>query len=256
VCIGGTLVLTVGASATTDAQYQWLVNGVEIPAATTNRLEIADFTAGRAGSYACRVSTSCGTATSDVAVIGTRPTTEITQQPPASIDVVIGQPLVISVTASGAGTVQYQWVKDGADIASAVAPTYSRAAAATDDAGRYWCRVTSECGTITSDTTTVTTRPVVSVDEEVMAGGIVVSTVRPQPASTTAAFTVSLPTRADVRVVLIDMAGRVIATFMDQSVEAGVTHVDLDISNIATGSYALVTIVGDARMVSNMTIVK
>jgi hypothetical protein len=56
-----------------------------------------------------------------------------------------------SVTASGSGTLSYQWTRDGADIAGATAETYTFAAGNSDDGKEFKCRVTDANGTTVSN---------------------------------------------------------------------------------------------------------
>lgn len=78
----------------------------------------------------------------------------ITQQP-TNQTVNEGGTLTLSVVASNA--TGYQWKKDGEDISSATAATYTKQSVAPADAGSYTCVVSGEGGTsVTSDAATVT----------------------------------------------------------------------------------------------------
>ncbi|MEP6504326.1 MAG: DUF3500 domain-containing protein [Betaproteobacteria bacterium] len=79
----------------------------------------------------------------------------ITTQP-ASATVSTGSAATLSMTASGSGTLTYQWYKDSSAISGATSSTYSIASAATSDAGSYYVTVANSGGTTTSSTATLT----------------------------------------------------------------------------------------------------
>jgi hypothetical protein len=256
-CEGQTLTLTVGATAQGTIEYQWLKDGVAIGGATNSNYIVPNFTAARAGTYTCRVSTACGTVLSNAASVTAKAATTITAQPPATLDVQIGSALTINLTATGAGTLQYQWYKDGTELTGEVAPTYTKTSAEASDAGQYWCRVRSECGDLMSDTTTVTTRPVVSsVNDEILPGGCIVRGMVPNPASSmsTIAITVPAPVRATIHVT--DVTGKTVATLVDADVMPGMHEFMLDASGLSNGTYLVTTILGNERTSQTISIVK
>ncbi|MCS7177094.1 MAG: immunoglobulin domain-containing protein, partial [Candidatus Kapabacteria bacterium] len=73
----------------------------------------------------------------------------IVQDVPATVQVAIGQPLVLQIQASGDG-LEYQWYKDGQAIAGARGARYEKAAAEQGDAGVYWCVVRNGCDSVRS----------------------------------------------------------------------------------------------------------
>jgi outer membrane protein assembly factor BamB/subtilisin family serine protease len=82
-------------------------------------------------------------------------TLAITAQP-SSQAVGIGSPFTLSVTASGFGTLAYQWNLNSAPISGAVSLTYSVASASAADGGSYTVTVTSGTSSVTSAAATVT----------------------------------------------------------------------------------------------------
>jgi glucose/arabinose dehydrogenase len=75
----------------------------------------------------------------------------ITNQP-QSITVAAGQPASFSVTASGSTPLNYQWLRNGADIAGATSPAYTIGATSSADNGALFrCRVTNNFGTALSN---------------------------------------------------------------------------------------------------------
>jgi len=98
-----------------------------------------------------------GTATATVPTISSQP---------VSLSVVVGATATFSVTASGTPAPTYQWQKNGTNIGSANAPSYTTPATVTGDNGAtYRCVVTNSAGSVTSTsaTLTVTVTPVVVV---------------------------------------------------------------------------------------------
>ena len=72
---------------------------------------------------------------------------------PASQSVVKGSTATFTVTATGGGTLVYQWKKNGADIAGATASSYTTPATSDEDIGDKWefsVVVSNSAGTITS----------------------------------------------------------------------------------------------------------
>ena len=68
----------------------------------------------------------------------------ITMQPASQI-VALGQPIALSVTASG-GALSYQWLKNDVVIPGATSNSYNVAAAALTHAGAYTCKATNSAG--------------------------------------------------------------------------------------------------------------
>lgn len=73
----------------------------------------------------------------------------------------VGQAVTFSVTATGPGTLSYQWYKNGTAINGATAASYTINSPTTNDATSYWVTVTDSFGTSTSTTFNLTvTQPV------------------------------------------------------------------------------------------------
>ena len=83
---------------------------------------------------------------------------------PTNQSVTIGQTANFAVTATGTGTLGYQWKKNGATISGATAASYTTPGAVTSDSGsQFTVVVTDSVGTVTSNaaTLTVTATPLV-----------------------------------------------------------------------------------------------
>jgi hypothetical protein len=68
----------------------------------------------------------------------------------------MGAPASFSVSASGTGTLSYQWRKNGSAISGATASSYTIASVAAGDAGNYDVVVTGACGLVTSSVAVLT----------------------------------------------------------------------------------------------------
>jgi glucose/arabinose dehydrogenase len=76
---------------------------------------------------------------------------------PSSLTVPVGQPATFTVSATGAGTLSYQWQRDGQNIAGATGPGYTLAPAALADSGaQFRATVTNASGSVTSNAATLT----------------------------------------------------------------------------------------------------
>ena len=90
-------------------------------------------------------------------VSGTPPS--ITTQP-VNKTVTVGQTATFSVTATGSATLDYQWQKNGVDIAGATSSTTTTPATVLGDSGSmYRCVVTNGAGSATSIAATLTVNP-------------------------------------------------------------------------------------------------
>ena len=79
----------------------------------------------------------------------------ITQQPISAISSCSGEATTIEVTASEAGA-SYQWNYNGSPISGAISSSFTIANTQAADAGNYTVDVTVDCGSVTSQATTVT----------------------------------------------------------------------------------------------------
>ena len=81
---------------------------------------------------------------------------------PSSQNIVQGQPITLSVSATGSGSITYQWEKDGQDITGATSQVFSLIAVKPWNVGSYRVRVTDADGTVSSNAASLslnTTQP-------------------------------------------------------------------------------------------------
>ena len=78
---------------------------------------------------------------------------------PLSQGVCIGSGLNLSVTATSATTMSYQWRKNGFNINGAVSATFNIGAVSNSDAGSYDVVISNTCGAVTSAAAVITVNP-------------------------------------------------------------------------------------------------
>ena len=154
---GQAATFAVSASGSGTLTYQWKKGGAAISGATSASYTTPATAASDSGShFSVTVTNSIGSATSNTATLTVNVPPVISSQP-ASQTVSVGQTATFSVTASGSGTLTYQWKKNGSAISGATAASYTTPAAATSDNGAsFTVTVTGNSGNVTSNAATLT----------------------------------------------------------------------------------------------------
>jgi hypothetical protein len=101
------------------------------------------------GTYDCVATNSCGSVTSNPALIRITTSPEITT-PPASQTIPIGSPVTFSVISPTTEPLTFQWLHDGVLINGATASSYTIQSVAQEDEGAYRCILSNLCGTLFS----------------------------------------------------------------------------------------------------------
>ena len=160
-CEGTNATFTVVAAGT-GLTYQWRKAGVAIPGATNPSYTITGITPANAGNYDVVITGTCGTVTSNTVTLTVNTAPVITTQP-VSTSACVGNSATFTVAATGTG-LTYQWRKGGAAIPGATGTSYTISSVAAGDAGNYSVVITGTCGTVTSNTVTLTvnTAPVIT----------------------------------------------------------------------------------------------
>jgi gliding motility-associated-like protein len=180
-CQGDEIIFTVYATGH-NLNYQWfrgttsLTNGGNIAGANTSQLKVSMVNPNPdAGTYTCVVTGTCGTITSEPAVLTVSNTTTLSGNPVlVNPNLCEGESTTITISASG-DNLLYQWKRNGQPIASGGNITgintnvLTISNAIVDNAGDYTCTVVGKCGSMhTSNiatlnvypTTTITSSPV------------------------------------------------------------------------------------------------
>ncbi|WP_432671819.1 choice-of-anchor L domain-containing protein [Flavobacterium sp. SM2513] len=151
ICINGTHTFTVVATGA-NLTYQWYKNGAGNPIATATNASytVANATAASAGNYTVVVTGSCGTpVTSSAATLIITQETLIATQPQPSTTVCVGQPISLSVAATGTG-LTYQWFLGTTSLIGETSTMLNIGSATTANAGTYSVVITNPCQTVTS----------------------------------------------------------------------------------------------------------
>ncbi|BDU71243.1 immunoglobulin domain-containing protein [Mesoterricola silvestris] len=154
------------ASGDPAPTYQWALNGVPIPGATSNAFTTAGTDSSMTGQvYTLTATNSLGSATSAGAALTVTGPPVITTQP-ASATVRLGDTGTFSVAAAGLGGLTYEWSRNGSTLEGVTGPTCSVPAVSPDlTGGSYTVKVTSPSGSATSNPAilTVAYGPVIAV---------------------------------------------------------------------------------------------
>jgi hypothetical protein len=160
---GRTATFSVTASGSPPLTYQWRRNGTAISGATSASYTTpATTTSDNDAQFTVTVTGSVGNVTSDPAtltVTAAAVTPSITTQP-ANHTVTAGQTATFGVTATGTGTLTFQWEKNGTAISGATSASYTTpATAATDNGALFTVTITDIAGNVTSNAAILTVGP-------------------------------------------------------------------------------------------------
>jgi len=238
VCAGQNASFTVNASGSGTLTYQWRRGASDLPGATAATLNLSNVSAADAGSYTVVVTGSCGAVTSNAATLTVNAATAITTHP-AALTVCAGQPATLSVTATGSGTLSYQWRKEGNNINGATNATFSIASTTVSDGGNYTVSVGGACGTVVSNAAALvvqtggscTPTSVSNVSEEITASLMLPSVVR-----NGSILRVHARRAMTINWLVTDAQGRVLRRFQQQ-LHAGQNDLQLALEGLSAGSY-------------------
>lgn len=175
-CLGGTATVSVSVQTNPAGQpieYQWYKNGTRLSntstysGVNTAMLTIMNTTTGDAGTYTvnCILSGTAAMVNSTPIVVTASGPPVITDNP-ANLSICTRNRIALGTKASGNGTLQYRWIKNGNSVAGQTRDSLKITSAVTGDAGKYRCIVSNECGVDTTDEVTIDIKQNVSMQTQ------------------------------------------------------------------------------------------
>jgi hypothetical protein len=146
---GSNTVLTVVAS-NAPFRFQWRFNGANIDGATNDTLALNNIQLAQTGDYSVTVLNGAGVAFSSTGRVTVVPPVTITVQPAAQQIVLTGTNVALAVTATGNGTLRYQWALSGLPIPGATNATFTFTNAQLINHGIYTVTVMDDYTSVTS----------------------------------------------------------------------------------------------------------
>ena len=138
--------ITLSGSVAGATSYAWRVNGVSlkngasgtgtVSGADTPNLSITGIRGSNSGIYELEASNEYGSAFSRAMILVPGPP-EIIEPPVAPAPLKVGQPLMLTVQASGPGPIVYEWFKDDRLIQRSARQSYQLPRALFSSAGKY-----------------------------------------------------------------------------------------------------------------------
>jgi hypothetical protein len=155
VLAGETATFFIEASGTGPLSYKWQKNDIDIDGALGASYTTPATVRGDSGSsFRCIVTNGSGNTPSNTAklIVNSTAAPMITRNPVDQI-IGVGQTATFKVSAIGAGTLAFQWKKNGGTINGAIDSSYTTAAATLSDSGaQYSCVVRNSLDSVTSST--------------------------------------------------------------------------------------------------------
>lgn len=178
VCEGTTATFTVNATGTGELAYQWIYNNSVVinnngtyTGANSNQLTVSSASKEHEGQYTCIITSSCNEVETYPVTLSVTTNTTITANP-LDQTVLVGNSASFNVAASGShNPLTYQWQKYNdatnsyEDVPGAESTTYIIGTVSIDDAGRYRCAVTGDCGVKYSNPALLTVNQPVSITD-------------------------------------------------------------------------------------------
>jgi Immunoglobulin domain/Galactose oxidase, central domain len=163
---GSAVAFAISATGSGVLTYQWTKNGSNLAGAKLATLVLNNVQAADGAAYACVVTNTlngnAASTTSTNAVLTVNVPPNITTQP-VNQSVSQGGTATFTITATGSGTLSYQWTKGGINLAGAASGILSLPNLQAADAASYACVVTNTLnGTTTSTLSKNATLTVIS----------------------------------------------------------------------------------------------
>lgn len=254
VCVGENATFTVGASGG-GLSYQWQRDGAPINGATNTTLTVSSARLIDAAQYSVFIRNNCGEVTTSNAILTVNSIPTISVQP-VGIRIGRGGQFTLSVTATGSGTVTYQWRKGATNIAGATNTTYTMTNLQPSDSSEYSCVVSNGCGSVTSASALVSVSSITGITDAEQYG-YSISSPTPNPMGEQGVIRYTAAKSGLIRLTLSDVSGRTVAVLLNQEVEAGEYELNLRASdfNLASGSYRITLTAPNGAVTSKTVII-
>ncbi|MBI3416172.1 MAG: VCBS repeat-containing protein [Verrucomicrobia bacterium] len=154
--LGATVVFRVETNLTGLANYQWRLNGAELPTKTNATLTVPGVTVANAGKYTVTVTLPNGDTVQSAAALLRPPVPPGIDTQPASVTVNPGESATFTVAASGTPPLTYQWSQNGIRLVGATNATLFIANTLPEDAADYTVEIRNLAGAVTSTPATLT----------------------------------------------------------------------------------------------------
>lgn len=162
---GSSATFNVVATGTEPLMYQWRKGGVNISGANSQSLTVSGVQAADLGFYDVLVSNIVGSVDSSSAELRMNIAPAITKQPVA-VEVNEGEPVTLSVEATGTAPLSYQWKKNGTVIRNATDASIRLASPLAADSGVYTVVVSNMAGTVISAEAVLKVYPPLQIIEQ------------------------------------------------------------------------------------------
>ncbi len=165
--VGTDALFFVSVTGTQPISYQWRFNGTNVIDGTSPNLGIDNVQTNNVGDYTVIATNIAGSITSTIATLTIWIPPAITSQPQSRTNIA-GTDASFNVTVAGTQPLNYQWRKNGANIAGATAATYTVTSVQAANEGSYSVIATNVAGAVTSSIAnlTVWTPPTVTLQPQ------------------------------------------------------------------------------------------
>lgn len=259
VCDGMPLNLSVVVSDITDSatHYQWYQNNTKIPLATSSSIETSSATVDQIGQYQCEISNICGSTLTNEVSVTVKPQTHIITQP---TNATFNIPLNFSffITSTGSGILTYQWYKNGIVISGATSNTFLKNTSSSLDAGSYYCQITGECNTVTSETVQAIDSATRVEEATLSNNSFLVEQNTPNPFEEETELKFNVPTEMIVKIILTDVNGNEVVKLFNGIASVGINSIKVNILmyNLSSGVYFYTLTTQNHRESKRMIVIK
>ncbi len=250
------------ASVQGELTYQWFKDGVKLAndnnhsGVFTNELTISNIKPKDAGIYnvTATLVNQQELSLSDLAEVTVNPMPVIESQS-TDQEVQSTKSLTLNVVAKG-GNLTYQWFKDGIAIESANADTYTKDNVQVEDAGKYTCEVTNDCGMILSaEISVVVTVGGISGVKEVTQNGWKLSSAQPNPVVNNTVFNLFATNSTISKITINDISGYEIESF-NLDLSEGWNQLNINAKNLSNGTYFITINSNNIRLTQTFIVIK